>query len=54
MEIIVKLGIIGEMMAEVNLKEAYIKYLNILNSGCEDDIKKQNIIYYLKRLISLK
>lgn len=28
------------MMAEVNLKEAYTKYLNILNSGCEDDIKK--------------
>ena len=28
------------MMAEVNLKEAYIKYLDILNSGREDDIKK--------------
>lgn len=28
------------MMAEVNMKEAYIKYLNILNSGCEDDIQK--------------
>lgn len=27
-------------MAEVNIKEAYIKYLNILNSGCEKDIKK--------------
>jgi len=27
-------------MAEVNIKEAYIKYLNILNSGCEEDIKK--------------
>jgi hypothetical protein len=37
----VKLGYTEDiMMAEVNLKEAYIKYLDILNSGREDDIKK--------------
>ncbi len=28
------------MMAEVNLKEAYIKYLDILNSGCKNEIEK--------------
>lgn len=34
-------------MAEVNIKEAYIKYLNILNSGCEKDIKqaKYNLLF---------
>lgn len=28
------------MMAQVNMKKAYIKYLNSLNSGCDDDVKK--------------
>lgn len=28
-------------MAQVNLKEAYIKYLNSLNSGCVDEIEKE-------------
>lgn len=27
-------------MAQVNLKEAYVKYLNSLNSGCNDEIEK--------------
>lgn len=39
-KIIVKFRFVGKMMAEVNLKEAYIKYLDILNSGCENDIQK--------------
>ena len=28
-------------MAQVNLKEAYIRYLNSLNSGCDDEIEKE-------------
>ena len=28
-------------MAEVNLKKAYNKFINILNSGCDNDIKKE-------------
>jgi hypothetical protein len=28
------------LMAKVNIKEAYAKYLNSLNSGCDDDIEK--------------
>ena len=27
-------------MAQVNLKEAYIRYLNSLNSGCDDEIER--------------
>lgn len=27
-------------MAQVNLKEAYVKYLSSLNCGCNDEIEK--------------
>ena len=48
-------------MAQVNLKEAYIRYLNSLNSGCDDEIEKEkyNLLfeasdwYYVKKKYQL-
>ena len=43
-------------MAQVNLKEAYIRYLNSLNSGCDDEIEKEkyNLLFEASDLFEVE